>query len=145
MPSKIIYRINLINGDSVIEISKSRLKEKLKNYILDKDLKKDGWFYLSNYKLVKMFETLLVSPKYHFIKSVGKCSVESYFKDVKLPTENEYGQPFTDSYKFFLKNKFYLKECKKLIDGSVPIIDKPFEEYVPSPVLIYVNRKNIVG
>ena len=144
MPSKIIYRLNLINGDSIIELSKSKLREKFKNYILDRNLKKDGWYWLSDYKINKLFDNLRVSRSYHFIKSADKCSVEHYFKDRELPIEHECGKPYTESYRFFLKNKFYIDECKKLLSGTEPIDNKPFTDYIEPPKVIYINRNKIL-
>ena len=144
MPSKIIYRLNLMNGDSLIELSKSRLKEKLKNYVLDRNLKKEGWFYLSDYKINKLFDNLRVSRCYHFIKSADKCSVEHYFKNRELPIENDCGMPYKESYRFFLKNKFYIDECKKLLSGTEPIDNKPFMDYIEPPKVIFINRNKIL-
>lgn len=149
MPSKIIYRIDFINDDTIIELTKQKLRKKLKTYIDDHNLKDAGWFYLSDYKINKLFtldeksKKLKLNPRYFFIKSISKCSVEHYFKDKSLPTINYLGQPFRDSYKFFLKNKFYLEECKKLISKEVPLCDKPFNSYTESPKVI--KRRNLVG
>ena len=144
MPSKIIYRLNLINGDSIIELTKSKLREKLKNYVLDRNLKKDGWFWLSDYKINKLFDNLKVSRSYHFLKSCEKSSVEHYFKDLDLPIEDDCGVPYSPSYRVYLKNKFYIEECKKLLSGTEPINDKPFMDYIEPPKVIYIRRNKIL-
>ena len=77
------------------------MREKLKNYIIDRNLKKEGWFYLSDYKINKLFDNLRASRSYHFIKSADKSSVEHYFKDRELPIENECGVPKQESIRFF--------------------------------------------
>ena len=125
---KTIYFLKLIDGKYFFNQSRSKLCKDLRNYIVVKNKKEDGWFYPSKTQIDNIIYKNVKNSKLHFIEYFCSCPFEDVFlEDVDIPTRRENGMKYTKQYIDSKKTKIMNKRYNDYITGKIKIDTTKFK------------------
>lgn len=126
---KTIYFLKLIDGKFFFNQSRNKLCKDLRNYIVLKNKKEDGWFYPSKTQIDNIIYKNVKNSKLFFIEFFCSCPFEDVFlEDVDIPAERENGMKYTKQYIDSRKTKIMNKRYTDYLTGKYKIDTSKFKK-----------------
>lgn len=108
-----IYYMKLVDGKELVETSRSKIYNALKDYIVDNNKSDDRWYYPSKAQIDNIFYNKVKKPNLYFIQSFMWCNGEDLYK-ANVKTQRENGKRYTEKYIKNLRNKMIKNEIERL-------------------------------
>ena len=117
----ILYYILLEDGKQIFNISRNKLTQDIKKYIIDNDKINDKWYYPSKNQIDNLYFGKVQKNNLHFIKEFKSCICNDCFNDIQVKTHRENGKEYSTKYINESINRKIKNKINQLKNGKINI------------------------